>query len=226
MADIFVSYSHQDTDFVHKLVPALEAEGLSVWWDHTIPPGKTWDGVIARGINDAKASIVVWSVNSVVSDWVKEEAELAKGAGKYLPVQIGTDLPPMGFRRIQAADLRNWNGNAQDPQWRMLMVEAANLVRGNLAPPPPAPAPTPPPALDLAPSPVSVGAKKNHRVCGRGVSPDRRWFMESRRLVCTVASQHARGRHGRKQLRRRLLERLGGSHPIGTQNSVVRDLSG
>jgi hypothetical protein len=116
--------------------------------------------VIARGINDAKASIVVWSANSVVSDWVKEEAELAKGAGKYLPVQIGTDLPPMGFRRIQAADLRNWNGNAQDPQWRMLMVEAANLVRGNLAPPPPVPAPAPPPALDFAPAPVSIGAKK------------------------------------------------------------------
>ena len=43
----------------------------------------------------------------------------------------------MGFRRIQAADLRSWNGNAQDPQWRLLMTEITNLVSGNGAVSPP-----------------------------------------------------------------------------------------
>jgi hypothetical protein len=128
MSDVFISYSHKDTDFVRDLVKPLEAEGFSVWWDHTIPPGKTWDDVIARGIRDAKACIIVWSPNSVISDWVKEEATLAKEGGKYLPIQIAADLPPMGFRRIQAADLRSWNGNAQDPQWRLLITEITNLV--------------------------------------------------------------------------------------------------
>ena len=123
MSDVFISYSHKDTDFVRDLVKPLEAEGFSVWWDHTIPPGKTWDDVIARGIREAKACIIVWSPNSVISDWVKEEATLAKEGGKYLPIQIAADLPPMGFRRIQAADLRSWNGNAQDPQWRLLITE-------------------------------------------------------------------------------------------------------
>jgi TIR domain len=130
MSDVFISYSHKDTDFVRDLVKPLEAEGFSVWWDHTIPPGKTWDDVIARGIREAKACIIVWSPNSVISDWVKEEATLAKEGGKYLPIQIGVDLPPMGFRRIQAADLRSWTGNAQDPQWRLLMTEITNLVGG------------------------------------------------------------------------------------------------
>jgi TIR domain len=128
MADIFISYSHKDTDIVRDLVPALQAEGFSVWWDHTIPPGKTWDDVIATGIRDAKACIIVWSSNSVVSDWVKEEATIAKEGNKYLPVQVGADLPPLGFRRIQSADLRNWDGNAKNPQWRMLVTEIANLV--------------------------------------------------------------------------------------------------
>ncbi len=45
---------------------------------------------------------------------MKEEATLAKEAGKYLPIQVGTDQPPMGFRRIQAANLSQWKGNAQD----------------------------------------------------------------------------------------------------------------
>ncbi len=137
MSDVFISYSHKDTDFVRDLVKPLEAEGFSVWWDHTIPPGKTWDDVIARGIREAKACIIVWSPNSVISDWVKEEATLAKEGGKYLPIQIAADLPPMGFRRIQAADLRSWNGNAQDPQWRLLVTEIASLVGGKdvVAPP-------------------------------------------------------------------------------------------
>jgi hypothetical protein len=128
MSDVFLSYSHKDTDFVRDLVKPLEAEGFSVWWDHTIPPGKTWDEVIARGIREAKACIIVWSANSVGSDWVKEEATIAKEGGKYLPIQIGVDQPPMGFRRIQAANLSHWNGNAQDPQWRLLVTEIANLV--------------------------------------------------------------------------------------------------
>jgi hypothetical protein len=131
MADVFLSYSHKDTDFVRDLVRFVEAEGFSVWWDHTIPPGKTWDDVIARGIREAKACIIIWSPDSVISDWVKEEATLAKEGGKYLPIQVGTDQPPMGFRRIQAANLSQWNGNAQDPQWRLLITEIAHLVRGD-----------------------------------------------------------------------------------------------
>jgi hypothetical protein len=137
MSDVFLSYSHKDTDFVRSLVRCVEAEGFSVWWDHTIPPGKTWDDVIARGIREAKACIIIWSPDSIISDWVKEEATLAKEGGKYLPIQMGADLPPMGFRRIQAANLSQWKGNAQDPQWRLLITEITHLVRGAGSVPPP-----------------------------------------------------------------------------------------
>jgi hypothetical protein len=149
MTDVFISYAHEDQTFVRGLVQALEREGLSVWWDHTIPPGKTWDEVIARGIEQAKACIIIWSPHSISSDWVKEEATLAKDGRKYLPVQIGADQPPVGFRRIQAANLTNWRGDTNDPQWRMLAQEAKNLVRGETqgpAPSPPRPTPTPPTA--------------------------------------------------------------------------------
>jgi hypothetical protein len=166
MSDVFLSYSHKDSEFVRDLVKPLEAEGFSVWWDHTIPPGKTWDDVIARGIREAKACIIVWSPNSVISDWVKEEATLAKEGGKYLPIQIAADLPPMGFRRIQAADLRNWNGNAQDPQWRLLVTEIANLVGGKeVAAPPVAPTPA---VQSSRPSPA-LPAVATHGVGKRGL---------------------------------------------------------
>ncbi len=141
MADIFISYSHEDTAFVRDLVKPLEAEGFSVWWDHTIPPGKSWEDVIVGGIRDAKACLILWSRDSIASRWVKDEATVALRAGKYLPILVGVEEPPMGFRQIQAANLVGWNGNARDPQWRLLITEIGNLVRGGGAPPPPPPPP-------------------------------------------------------------------------------------
>src|SRR5262249_54002528 len=105
MTDVFISYAHEDQGFVLRMIPALEAQGFSVWWDHNIPPGKTWDTFIAEGIASAKCCIVLWSPHSIKSDWVKEEATLARDAGKLLPAVIGNADAPVGFRRIQAANL-------------------------------------------------------------------------------------------------------------------------
>ncbi|WP_395645432.1 TIR domain-containing protein [Terricaulis sp.] len=149
MADVFISYAHEDQAFARRMVPALEAEGFSVWWDHTIPPGQSWDTFIARNIEDARCCIVLWSAHSVGSDWVKEEATLAKDAGKLIPVQVDAETPPVGFRRIQAAQLTNWSGDTRNPQWQLLVGEARRIVgasREGAAPTPrPAPIYTPPP---------------------------------------------------------------------------------
>lgn len=128
MADIFISYAHEDQAFVRRMVPALEGEGFSVWWDHTIPPGQSWDTFIARGIKEARACVVVWSSHSVGSEWVKEEASLARASGKYLPVQIDASEPPIGFTRIQAAQLVGWSGDGANLQWRMLLGEVRRIM--------------------------------------------------------------------------------------------------
>ena len=41
MADIFLSYASEDIDKAQRLAQALTAHG-SVFWDRTIPAGKTW----------------------------------------------------------------------------------------------------------------------------------------------------------------------------------------
>lgn len=117
------------------MVPALEAEGLSVWWDHTIPPGETWNSYIAQGIAEAKACIVVWSEHSIVSDWVMEEASIANEGRRLVPVQLGGAIPPMGFRRLQAAPLTNWRGDTNDPTWRLLIASIQKLTSGEHSPP-------------------------------------------------------------------------------------------
>jgi hypothetical protein len=130
MTDVFISYAHDDQLFVSQIAHTLQSEGFSVWWDHSIPPGQTWDSHIARGIKEARACIVVWSQHAIESDWVKEEASIAREAGKYLPAQIDGVTPPIGFSRIQAAKLGGWNGDRHDTQWRMLVGELQRMVEG------------------------------------------------------------------------------------------------
>ena len=117
MADIFISYSQRDRARVKYIADALEGKGLDVFWDPEIPPGETWDNVIARNLKASRCVIVVWSEHSQESDWVKEEAEFGKQKRTLVPVQIDNAGPPLGFTRIQTADLTNGQGEPSHPEW-------------------------------------------------------------------------------------------------------------
>ncbi|MEL6387657.1 MAG: TIR domain-containing protein [Pseudomonadota bacterium] len=121
MAEIFVSYSQNDKARVRLIAETLEAEGLDVFWDPEIPPGETWDNVIARELKAARCVIVVWSEASGKSDWVKEEADFGKRMKALVPVQIDRSGPPLGFSRIQTANLTDWTGDPNDLEWRKVL---------------------------------------------------------------------------------------------------------
>jgi hypothetical protein len=123
MARIFISYAHEDQAAAKRLVDALAREGLEAWWDHAIPPGRSWDEVIGQRIGAADVVVVIWSQRSVASNFVKEEAQLAYDAGKLLPVKVEEVEPPVGFRRVHAANLVGWRGDGQHLQWRALVEE-------------------------------------------------------------------------------------------------------
>jgi hypothetical protein len=53
----------------------------------------------------------VWTKISTKSRWVREEADEALNQGKYIPVRLDDVTVPLGFRRIQVADLVSWDRN-------------------------------------------------------------------------------------------------------------------
>jgi pimeloyl-ACP methyl ester carboxylesterase len=106
--DVFISYAAEDRTRIEPLVQALEAAGLSVWWDRQIDAGTSFDRTIEEQLAAASCVLVVWSTASVESDWVREEADEGLRRGILVPVQIDSCQIPLGFRRVQAAQLLNW----------------------------------------------------------------------------------------------------------------------
>jgi len=129
MSDIFISYSSEDRGRAKDIAEALKQQGFSVWWDRSILPGETFDTVIEEALDAAKCVIVLWSSTSVSSKWVKIEASEGDRRGILIPVLIERDVKiPLVFRRIQAADLKDWVGKLPHPGFDNLLKVVAGIL--------------------------------------------------------------------------------------------------
>lgn len=128
MSDIFISYSHSDISKAQMLAKALAQQGWTVWWDPQIQPGNTFDKTIEKALDKAKCVIVLWSNDSVTSDWVKTEAAEGKDRKILVPVLIDDIKIPLEFRRIQAARLIDWDGTLNHPEFKLLLSAISLLV--------------------------------------------------------------------------------------------------
>lgn len=128
VSDIFFSYASEDRGRIIPLVRALETKNWSIFWDRVIPPGKTWRQVIGAELKRCRCMIVVWSKNSVDSEWVQEEAEEGKRRNILVPVLIDDVTPPLGFGSIQAAALAHWKSGESSPAFDDLVKAIAALL--------------------------------------------------------------------------------------------------
>ncbi|MGH9195289.1 MAG: TIR domain-containing protein [Acidimicrobiia bacterium] len=116
MADVFISYAREDRARAKRLADALEARGLSVWWDREILAGQAFDEVIEAELHKAETVVVLWSMHSVASEWVKNEAAEAEERGTLVPARIDAVKPPLQFRRKQTVDLIDWEDEPDHPE--------------------------------------------------------------------------------------------------------------
>ena len=128
MSDIFLSYKSEDQAKAQIIAEALERNGYSVWWDRVIPPGRTFDEVIEEELDAAKCMVVLWSKESVKSEWVRTEASEGKRRKILIPVLIEDATPPLAFRLIEAAKLINWDGTVPNPEFDLLLGSVSRIL--------------------------------------------------------------------------------------------------
>src|SRR5262245_20863369 len=152
MTDVFISYAREDRVRAHKLASALEARGWSVWWDRDIIAGQTFDQTIEHELEMAKSIVVLWSKDSISSEWVKNEAAVASERSVLVPALIDNVKLPLEFRRKQTADLRGWNGDPSHGGFQALCegIAAKADISGVSAP-------------HQATTPPGLGLRWNHR---------------------------------------------------------------
>lgn len=116
MAKLFLSYSRKDEAKARRFTQWLEREGHEVWRDEDdIGGGASFSSEIERALEDCDAVLVLWSANSVVSAWVRDEAGFGRDRGKLIPLSLDGTEPPLGFRQFQSIDVSKWKGSGAPP---------------------------------------------------------------------------------------------------------------
>jgi len=107
LPSVFLSYSHNNTDFVRKLAADLRRQRVTVWLDERLRVGKDWQHQLALAIEASAAFALVLSPDSLSSEWVQWEIVKARALNKPIfPLlhQVCEDTPE-DLSRLQRIDL-------------------------------------------------------------------------------------------------------------------------
>lgn len=105
--DIFISYRRTDQSLARALVFALEARGISVWWDQKIEGGEDWRDIIVEGLTHSKALVILFSDSCNQSKQLKKELAVADTLDKVVVPVLIEDTKPKGHFLYELA-ARNW----------------------------------------------------------------------------------------------------------------------
>lgn len=187
MTRVFISYATEDRPTAERLAASLTTLGWDVWWDRRLLPGSRFDEVIEAHLDEAHAVVVIWSANSVASEWVRAEATTAAERAAMIPVLIEPCRIPLRFRNIQAIDLSDWSGDSEDERIDRLReaVEAVTVFEepDSAAPEPETTARLVP--LDPAPTNVETARVRAHTGEG-GSSTWSHWWRVATAVVVVL----------------------------------------
>jgi hypothetical protein len=126
--DIFLSYAHQDLEWVRPLAAELERRGWRVFWDQRVPAGRSWRGHIGTRLESARCVIVVWSEFALKAKFVLQEADIGLEREVLLPVLRQPVRPLLGFREVHAANLARWRPGEPSPEFETFIADLRELL--------------------------------------------------------------------------------------------------
>jgi TIR domain len=98
MADVFVSYSRRDAEFVRRLAQDLERRGKDVWVDvDGIRDAEVFPQALRRAIESSDAFVFVISPDAVSSAFCEQEVAHA--------AQLNKRIVPLALRAVPDAEL-------------------------------------------------------------------------------------------------------------------------
>ncbi len=133
---IFISYSHQDKNFVDALAKQLVAHNVHVWLDRwELSIGDSILEKVQEAIDESSALLVILSKSSVASEWCKKEInggllkELEDKRVFILPVLVEDCDIPLFARGKLYADFRA----SHDDGFRTVIEGISKITNPNLA---------------------------------------------------------------------------------------------
>lgn len=157
MTDVLICHSPDNLASARLLSDAIAREGYEAALRDA--PSEAITGEIA----EAKAMIVLWSEAAAASEWIRAEANVARGLKKLVQVSADGRPPPVPFDRAEMVSILTWKGEEDHPAWRSIQSALVALCgpaperampAASVAEPEPAPAPAP------APEPAPVAAPR------------------------------------------------------------------
>ena len=101
--NVFISHNKKDKEVAREIALFLVAEDISVWFDEwEVTAGDSIIDEINTGLSGCSHFIILWSINSAKSNWVKKELDstlsqaIQSGVPRIIPVLIdNTKLPKL-----------------------------------------------------------------------------------------------------------------------------------
>ena len=114
MADVFISYSRKDKEFVRRLDEELKRRDREAWVDwEGIPPGDKWEKTIYGAIEGTHTFIFVLTPDSIASEVCgKEIAHAAANNKRLVPIvhrDVAADSVPKPLRELNWIFFRDSN---------------------------------------------------------------------------------------------------------------------
>lgn len=113
---MFICHSSLDHEFINKLIIKFKKDNISIWIDdYELQIGDSITEKINEGLNECNFFIIIFSENSIKSDWVKKEInatlmrQLLKKDIKIIPILLNIEpnlLPPL-MMDIYGAKFKN-----------------------------------------------------------------------------------------------------------------------